>query len=317
MSDQAKQSTALAPMERLKSQLTLARDKLREVAPAYMSVDRLTRLMLLACGKSPKVLQCTPESILQFCMKCAETGLEPIGAGGCWPIPYGTALTFIPDYRGLVNCARRAGCIKNAFAEVVYEHDEFDYELGLSPSLTHKPSRGDRGDLEAAYCVFELPDGTKHFTVMHAKEIIGIKSRSKASGSGPWKTDEGEMWKKTVIRRAMKPFAGMSSSLDAAIEADDVAGGVLTPKEPVAMPRAIGEIPNETPAEPEPKPAPLAPAKPDAFALDELKRECQRTGTSEKDACGFVECISFTELDAMTAEQVLHDLRELPDKKAK
>ena len=59
-------------------------------------------------------------------------------------------------------------------------------------------------------------------------------------------TDEGEMWKKTVIRRAMKPFAGMSSALDAAIEADDAETGAVEEKrEPVKMPQAI------TPAAPE------------------------------------------------------------------
>lgn len=230
----------LAPLEKMKNLMELSRAKLAEVAPKYMSVDRLVRLMLLACGKSPKILACTPESILQFSMKCAETGLEPIGPGGCWPIPYGTTLTFIPDYRGLVHCAIRAEAIKGAFAEVVRAADAFDYELGLNPSLTHKPARGDRGELEAAYCVFELPDGSKRFTVMDGSEIRAIRARSRASSSGPWVTDEAEMWKKTVIRRAMKPFAGMSAALDAAIESDDDATGVVN-REPVQMPKAIDE----------------------------------------------------------------------------
>lgn len=248
----AKKPNEITKFQAIKNELTVIRDRLAEVAPKYMSIDRLTRLMLAAVSKSPKILECTPDSILAFCMKCAETGLEPIGAGGCWPIPYKTTLTFIPDYRGLVHCAVRAGCITSAFAEIVREADEFDYELGLEPKLTHRPARGDRGDLEAAYCVFQLPDGTKHFTVMDRQEIIGIRRRSKAADGGPWVTDESEMWKKTVIRRAMKPFAGMSSQLDAAIDADDESNGVVK-KDPVPMPRAIGEEPEPTP-EPEAKP---------------------------------------------------------------
>lgn len=240
------QTQSIAPLEKLKTQLASVKDKLAEVAPKYMDVNRLVRLMLLACGKSPKILECTPESILQFSMKCAETGLEPIGAGGCWPIPYGNQLTFLPDYRGLVHCAIRAGAITFAKAEVVKERDEFSYRLGLDPDLQHNPARGDRGPLEAAYCRYILPDGTKEFVVMDREEIVAIRNRSKAGQSGPWVTDESEMWKKTVVRRAMKPFAGMSSALDAAIEADDAAGGVVD-REPVQMPRAIGEVPNDTP----------------------------------------------------------------------
>ena len=236
----------MAPLEKLKGQLAACKDRLAEVAPKYMDVDRMVRLMLSACGKNPKILACTPESILQFSMKCAETGLEPIGAGGCWPIPYGTTLTFIPDYRGLVHCAIRCGAITGAHAEVVRQADEFDYELGLTPFLKHKPARGDRGPLESAYCIFTLPNGEKRFTVMDAGEINGIRARSKAARSGPWMTDESEMWKKTVIRRAMKPFAGMSSALDAAIEADDYETGAVEEKrEPVKMPEPIKPVADE------------------------------------------------------------------------
>lgn len=227
----------------IRQDLEKAMPKLGEVAPKHMSVDRLVRILLSACSRNPKLLECSRESVLTFCMKCSETGLEPIGAGGAWPVPYknknGTIeMQFIPDYRGLVNCAKRAGCITDAYAEVVRECDEFDYSLGLAPTLTHKPANKDRGDMINAYCVFTLADGTKRFVVMDAEEIEGIRKRSRASDFGPWKTDESEMWKKTVVRRAMKPFAGMSPALDAAIEADNASTGIVLSREPIPMPKA-------------------------------------------------------------------------------
>lgn len=242
----APQTTAMQParpnaLATLRDQLDKARERLAEVAPKYLNVERVTRLLLAACGRTPKILECTPESVLRFAMKCAETGLEPIGAGGAWPIPYGKELTFIPDYRGLVHCAKRAGCIIDCYAEVVYEADDFDYALGMEPYLTHKPARRDRGQLEAAYCIVVLPEGIKRFVVMDRLDVLAIRKRSKASGSGPWVTDESEMWKKTVVRRAMKPFAGLSSHLDSAIEADDAVDGVVEDRRPVEMPKAIGE----------------------------------------------------------------------------
>lgn len=211
----------------LRALLESAAPKLAEVAPKHMKVERLVRLLLAASMKTPKILECTKESVLSFAMKCSETGLEPIGAGGAWAIPYenrkaGTVeLQFIPDYRGLVHCAKQSGCIKDAYAEVVRANDEFDYELGLDPKLFHKPARGDRGDLESAYCVVVLPDGTKRFSVMDASEVEAIRKRSRAGSSGPWVTDTAEMWKKTITRRAMKPFSGASQELDAAISADN------------------------------------------------------------------------------------------------
>lgn len=257
----------------IRTKLEQAKPMLQEAAQQHLSVERCTRLLLSACSRNPELLKCTPESVLLFAMKCTETGLEPIGPGGAWPIPFkntkaGTVeMQFIPDYRGLVHCAKRAGCITDAYAEVVKANDEFSYELGLNPTLTHKPARGDRGALEAAYCAFALPDGTKRFVVMDRAEIESIRRRSRAAQSGPWVTDEAEMWKKSVTRRAMKPFAGANAALDAAIEADDAALGLdgEADRAPIPMPQAIaGQAEAEPPAQPPAQPA--AEAKPDAAA---------------------------------------------------
>jgi len=224
----------------LRTALEKASSKLQAVAPKHLKVERVIRILLSAVSRNPKLAECSQESVLNFCMKCSETGLEPIGAGGAWPVPYKNKYTgkyemqFIPDYRGLVNCAKRAECITDAWAEVVKEKDDFSYALGLDPTLTHTPATGDRGKLINAYCIFVFPDGSKRFVVMDKAEVEGIRKRSKASGDGPWVTDESEMWKKTVTRRAMKPFAGMSTALDAAIEADNDATGIDV--DPIAMP---------------------------------------------------------------------------------
>ena len=231
----------------LRKNLEDAMPKLAEVAPKHLKVERLVRILLSACSRNPKLLECTKESVLTFCMKCSETGLEPIGAGGAWPVPFKnnktdqTEMQFIPDYRGLVNCAKRAGCITDAYAEVVKDADEFDYELGLEPKLRHKPKMADRGVPVNAYCIIEMPNGSKRFIVMDADEIEAIRRRSRAGDIGPWKSDVSEMWKKTVVRRAMKPFAGMSAELDAAIDADNKTDGINFERDSVRMPVIKGE----------------------------------------------------------------------------
>jgi recombination protein RecT len=257
---------ALQTVQNLRSDLEKAMPKLQEVAAKHLKPERVVRILLTACSKNPRLLDCSRESVLTFCMSCAQTGLEPIGAGGAWPVPYRnkngkTEMQFIPDYRGLVNCAKRAECITDAYAEVVKERDDFSYSLGLTPDLKHVPATGDRGKLIAAYCVFQLPDGTKRFVVMDGDEVKGIQNRSRAGRDGPWITDESEMWKKTVTRRAMKPFAGMSAMLDAAIDADNAATGIEIEKPAVTMPtlkkpiEAHGEEVQEHPAEDSQEPA--------------------------------------------------------------
>ena len=238
----------------LRPYLEKSKSRLQEVAQSNLSADRLIRIMLSACSRNPKLLECSHESIVNFCMKCSETGLEPIGAGGAWPVPYRnkknntTEMQFIADYRGLVNCAVRAGCIVEAYADVVRENDTFDYQLGLHPDLIHKPAKTDRGEIIGAYCVYTLPEHIARFVFMDKDEITAIKKRSKAQEDGPWITDESEMCKKTVVRRAMKPFAGRSVALDAAITADDKVTGLKLDEPEIQMPEIIPEsVPEDDP----------------------------------------------------------------------
>jgi len=229
----------------LRPYLEKAKARLQEVAQSNLSADRLIRIMLSACSRNPKLLECSQDSIVNFCMKCSETGLEPIGAGGAWPVPYRNKknntmeMQFIADYRGLVNCAVRAGCIVDACADVVRQNDQFDYQLGLHPDLIHKPAKTDRGEIIGAYCVYSLPGYIPRFIYMDISEIDSIKKRSKVQADGPWSTDESEMCKKTVTRRAMKPFAGRSVALDAAINADDKVTGIQLDEPEITMPTVI------------------------------------------------------------------------------
>lgn len=230
----------------MKSLVLSAESKLREVAPKWLSVERLTRLALAARSRNHALAECTADSFLLFCMRCAETGLEPIGAGGAWPVPFRNKHTgkrevqFIPDWRGLIFLAKKSGQIKHAYGEVVCAKDEIDYEKGADPRLIHKPNLKERGEVIGAYCIVVLPDDSKHIEYMAKDEIEAIRKRSKAKDEGPWVTDWGQMAIKTVVKRALKPFAA-SPEMQTAIEFDNQAIGIALPEpiEPVAMPVEI------------------------------------------------------------------------------
>lgn len=207
-----------------------AESKLKQVAPQWLSVERLTRLALLARSRNPALAECTADSFLSFCMRCAETGLEPVGAGGAWPVPYrnknGTReVQFIPDWRGLIWLAKQSNMIRHAYGAVVKENDTFSIEQGDTPKCTHIPALKNRGETIGAYCVVILPDGSKHVEWMNSEELDAIRGRSKAKDSGPWVTDRDAMYIKTVVKRGLKPFAG-SPQLHTAIEYDDEVTGL-------------------------------------------------------------------------------------------
>jgi len=103
---------------------------------------------------------------------------------------------------------------------VVYERDQFDYELGDDPHIRHRPYLGpERGKLIAVYSIARLKDGEKSYEVMAVDEIEAIRKLSKA-GKGPWDEFYPEMARKTVARRHAKSLP-MSSDLDELIRRDD------------------------------------------------------------------------------------------------
>ena len=253
-----------------RSLIQASQSKLAEVAPKWLSVERLTRLALAAQSRNPMLAQCSPQSYLLFCMKCAETGLEPIGAGGAWAVPFRNnqnntvEVQFIPDWRGLISLAKRSGQIKHAEARIVYANDHIEYELGDTPKLVHRPNLDDPGEFKGVYCIVTLPDGQKHIEYMRRTEVEKVRNSSKAKNGGPWKEWYDMMAIKTVVRRAMKPFAS-SPEMHTAIEADNESTGIVdvTP-EPIALPTATEAPAIEAPVAavtPEPEPQQPEPAQ--------------------------------------------------------
>lgn len=174
--------------------------------PSHMNPDRLIKIALTAAAKNPKILDCDRESVMLSVMQAAELGLEPGGAlGEGYLVPYGRTCQFIPGYRGLISLARRSGQIISIEAHAVFEQDEFTVEFGLDPKLIHRPTmKAERGVVIAFYSVAKLQGGGIQYDYMTKADVDAIRSRSKASGSGPWVTDYNEMGKKTVIRRLFK-----------------------------------------------------------------------------------------------------------------
>lgn len=222
----AKQPTTLLGMVRspaFQKQMALA-------MPKSMTPDRLTRIVMTECRKTPELLKCSPESFYGAVLQCAALGLEPGSAlGHCYLLPFGNGrdeqnrknAQLIIGYRGMIDLARRSGQIVSLQAYCVHEQDTFNYKLGLDPDIEHIPaSVADRGKVTHVYAVAKLKGGGVQFEVMSRAEIEKARASSKSGNSVPWSNHWDEMAKKTVIRRLFK-YLPVSIEAVRAVEIDE------------------------------------------------------------------------------------------------
>lgn len=182
-------------------------------------LERWKTLLMTAVYRNPDLAACDPGSLVASTLEAAQYGLEFGAKQHSYLVPYKGQCTFLPSYRGLIHAAKRSGETKDIRAEAVYAKDQFDYELGLSKTLTHKPAVGDRGELVAVYAVVLFADGRTDFEVMAKSQVDHIRGKS-SSPKGPWSTDYDEMAKKTAIKRLCKRL-DMGSDVQALVDYDN------------------------------------------------------------------------------------------------
>lgn len=137
------------------------------------------------------------------------------------------------SYMGLIDLAVASGSILWAQANIVREHDNFIVNgFDKPPTHGHDPFAGAeaRGRIKGAYVVVKTPDGEYLTHTMDIDSIYAVRDRSeawKAGQKGPWKSDEGEMVKKTVVKQAYKywPKTDRSGRVDEAIHHLNTEGG--------------------------------------------------------------------------------------------
>jgi len=149
-----------------------------------------------------------PASLFASILLCAELGLNPSAdVGEFYFLPFGKKITPILGYKGVINLILRSGEISKIWSEIVYEDDDFEYELGLEPKLTHIPNlERDNKNIKYVYAVAKLTNGELMFKVMSKKEIMEIVQMSKYPNQlyGSNKDPQGWMYKKTVIKQLSK-----------------------------------------------------------------------------------------------------------------
>lgn len=194
--------------------------------PKHLSPERFGRIAITALSRTPKLKECTQESVFKCLLDLSAMGLEPDGRHAHL-IPYGQECTLIIDYKGLVSLVRRSGDVAKIHADIVCENDVFEHSMGEVQKHTFDLNQG-RGQAYAAYAQVWLKDGSVQASIMSKDEIEAIREKSSAWGAwlkykkrGPWNDNEGEMWKKTAFRRLTKWLTISPEIADAITKADE------------------------------------------------------------------------------------------------
>ena len=186
---------------------------MQEALPKHMDVDRLMRLTMTTIRTTPELRNADVGSLLGGVMQAAQLGLEPGLLGQCYLLPFKnnkkdiTEVQFIIGYKGMIDLARRSGHIQSIYAHAVYENDDFEYELGLNPTLKHIPTMdADKGEYIGSYAVAHFKDGGYQMEFMPKAEIEKRRLSSPGGRSkySPWNNYYEEMANKTVIRHMWK-----------------------------------------------------------------------------------------------------------------
>lgn len=234
------------------------RETLAALLPKQMPVDRMLKLALGALRTTPKLMQCTTESLFGAVVTCAQLGLEPnTPLGHAYLIPFEkrtkqggewvterTDVQVVIGYKGMLDLSRRSGQIVSIAAHEVRSNDDFTLEYGTEERLIHKPALSNRGDVIGFYAVAKLVGGGTAFEFMSREDVDAIRdasqgykaaeSTSKRTGrqaDSPWHNNYIEMGRKTALRRLFK-YLPISIEIASAIAVDDC---------PVTTPAALDD----------------------------------------------------------------------------
>lgn len=204
--------------------------------PGGLKTNRVIQAAVFKIVSTPALQACTQKSVIGSVLNAALLGLSP-ALGECHFVPYKnrdsgmSECQFQPDYKGLIALARRSAQIKNIYADVVRRGDEFQVKSGLHRDLIHNPDLegGSERPIDYAYAVVWYENGAFDFEVMDAREIAKARAKNLMQRNGPagaWLEFEGEMAKKSAIRRLSKRLP-KSDELAVALATD---GAVIRPE---------------------------------------------------------------------------------------
>lgn len=227
----------------MSNQVTTWKSTLKEAHTKFVAIDPVKAQTEL--GFAMQIFQnndylqrCDPQSILNAVVNVARTSvtLNPV-MRLAYLVPRKNKCVLDFSYMGLVAMLRDNNCIKSISAHIVYEDEEFDYDVAYN-KITHKPrfakTEQEHKSRERIGCYSRatLPNGEVVFEFMPMWEIEKVKSLSMGSSDkfSAWQTWEEEMIKKVVIKRHFKMLISLnpSEALATALQIENENNALIT-----------------------------------------------------------------------------------------
>lgn len=168
-----------------------------------------------------------PASFFASALYCAELNLSPSSlVGEFYFIVSGEKIKPILGYKGLVALLLRSDKVKKIWAEVVYNEDDFEYELGLEPKMVHIPNFNSSKTIENIRCVYACAKVGDEvvFKVMNLEEIKTIADVIEMPSDyyfNDKKDPEKWLLKKVVLKQLSKLMPKEDDRLLKAVSFDD------------------------------------------------------------------------------------------------
>lgn len=221
-------SNELKPMDAMRVTLKNMSTEFQAALPPQINTEKFIRTTLTAIQMNPELLTADRKSLLGSCMKAAQDGLLADGREAALVIfrtKEGPKVQYMPMVGGILKKVRNSGELASISAQVAYDKDLFEYELGDDERIVHKPFLGeDRGKQIAVYAIAKTKDGAIYREVMSVADVEKVRAASKTGKFGPWVDWWDEMAKKTVIRRLAKRLPS-SADVDQVMANDLEASG--------------------------------------------------------------------------------------------
>ncbi|MDM0746446.1 RecT family recombinase [Clostridium perfringens] len=174
-------------------------------------------------NKKPVLQSCSKTSICNALLDMTLQGLSP-AKKQCYFVAFNGKLQLMKSYLGNIAATKRLKGVKDVFANVIYEGDNFEYKLNLETGLIeivkHEQKFENIGKkILGAYAVVVRENAPNYVEVMNMEQIKNAWNMGAAKGkSGAHQNFGEEMAKKTVINRACKRFVNTSDDSDVLIE---------------------------------------------------------------------------------------------------
>lgn len=173
--------------------------------------------------KTPRLRQCSPESVMGGLVTLAQLDLRPGVGGEAWLIPMSQSYRtpdggwakrqeaqLIIGYQGHATLARRSELLGDVQVIRIYENDRLEFSWDYD-RLVHEVNWQDSGQVVGWYAVVKLTNGItrveRPWTVAdmeYHRDRYAMAKKKDGTVVGPWRDNFNAMADKTVLLRALK-----------------------------------------------------------------------------------------------------------------